>query len=552
MFSVSDDWPQIVAQLVKECRRDPRFISNIHIESFLGRYNISFESESYQCLSKWFHDNQLPRWILRQSPATFRPDYNADEYGFIPDQLKASKVAKAPANESEGPVRPPGMQKATRFRPADPVSGSTIEVGAISSRTMPKERPAAGDQWNDVRLAPYTKSISNKPDANKPDANKPDANKPDANKPDANKPDANKPDADKPDADKPDANTTDADRPKAAHRGISRPGSVRNAPAPVSLVEIAPLAPAASSADQPVAMKVPDNTQDLPVDFSLSDQTADQQMTLFTSALKLRRYSPRTIKNYRLGLQSALLFFGQRGIGLEQIAEQDLRLYFLHLAEERQCSYSTLRNHRFALQFYLLEVAHRTIDFSFFYKVRRDKPLPNVLSRTEIDLIVHSVRSAKHRLMIQLAYGCGLRLAELLHLRVKDIDLALNQVKVRQGKGRKDRLTLLPQSLLGELAFLLQDREGESFLFESTQRSGRPLHARSLQSVFARAVRRAGIQKKVTLHSLRHSFATHLLENGVDIRYIQGLLGHKNLATTMLYTRLSGPALRKIKSPLDD
>ena len=171
-----------------------------------------------------------------------------------------------------------------------------------------------------------------------------------------------------------------------------------------------------------------------------------------------------------------------------------------------------------------------------------------VLSRKEIKKIILKIKNKKHKLMIGFAYGAGLRISEVVSLRVGDVDLKKLTVHIKGGKGKKDRITIFSKKLVKELKKRVEDKTGEDWLFES-ERGGK-LSIRTAQVVFSVALKQVGIKRPATFHSLRHSFATHLLENGVDIRYVQELLGHANIRTTQRYTKVTNPSLRNIKSPL--
>jgi site-specific recombinase XerD len=172
-----------------------------------------------------------------------------------------------------------------------------------------------------------------------------------------------------------------------------------------------------------------------------------------------------------------------------------------------------------------------------------------VLSRKEIEKMIDSLKNPKHKLLIALAYGAGLRVGEAINLKIKDLDLDELTIHIKGAKGNKDRISLFSEKLLSELRELAGLMDANSYVFESSQ--GGKLTERTAQKVFENALKKAGIKKEATFHSLRHSFATHLLENGVDVRYVQELLGHANIRTTQIYTKVTNPALRKIKSPLD-
>ena len=180
---------------------------------------------------------------------------------------------------------------------------------------------------------------------------------------------------------------------------------------------------------------------------------------------------------------------------------------------------------------------------------RKTFRLPTVLSQPEVTKVLAQVDNLKHQAMLQTIYGCGLRLSELIHLEVRDIDSDRMVVVIRLAKGRKDRLVPLPAKLLHLLRRYYQSYKPKEYLFEG--QNGGQYGRSSVQQVFRRACRRAGIRKKATLHTLRHSYATHLLEGGTDLRYIQVLLGHSSSKTTEIYTHVSELHPQKITSPLD-
>lgn len=177
--------------------------------------------------------------------------------------------------------------------------------------------------------------------------------------------------------------------------------------------------------------------------------------------------------------------------------------------------------------------------------------LPNVLSKDEIKLILEAHANVKHKTMLSLIYSCGLRCSELLQLKPEDIDSKRNIVLIKQAKGKKDRITPLSPKILVLLRMYYQLYKPKTYLFEG-QEPGSIYSAKSLQGVLKQALEKAQIQKPVTLHWLRHSYATHLLENGTDLRYIQELLGHNSSRTTEIYTHVSTKNLQQIKSPFDD
>jgi len=268
----------------------------------------------------------------------------------------------------------------------------------------------------------------------------------------------------------------------------------------------------------------------------------DTELETFRKQMELRNYSPRTIKGYS-GVMKALLSTLKRPF--LECSQQLIEEYFLKRRAEGLAPRS-LHVAINAIKTFSRMVHQRDLHFQLrFPKV--PQRLPVILSRDEIDRILAQVKNHKHWLMIALAYGAGLRISEVVNLRVADLDFERNLLHVKQGKGLKDRVTLLPQKLRDHLLMWVRMRPATALVFES-ERGGR-LSPRSMQKVFERSCLAAGIAKRVTFHSLRHSFATHVLEQGTDIRFIQELLGHSNIKTTLIYTHVTDQALRKIQSP---
>ncbi|QQR55559.1 tyrosine-type recombinase/integrase [Candidatus Peregrinibacteria bacterium] len=257
--------------------------------------------------------------------------------------------------------------------------------------------------------------------------------------------------------------------------------------------------------------------------------------------LRLRHYSPKTNQNYVRCVELYL-----RGKGNLDFEEEHLKDFLLGKLDNGAAP-ETVNLYLNAVKFFYKVVVgyHGKIELRF---ARRNFRLPVVLSREEIQRILDGILNKKHRLLLALAYGAGLRVSEVVNLRAEDIDLSRNLIMVREGKGGKDRITLLPEKLLSELRVSVNGMAGFGILFES-ERGGK-LTVRTAQKVFKQALRRTGIQKMASFHSLRHSFATHCLENGVDVRYVQTLLGHSNIRTTQRYTQVSQTSLNRIRSPL--
>jgi site-specific recombinase XerD len=181
---------------------------------------------------------------------------------------------------------------------------------------------------------------------------------------------------------------------------------------------------------------------------------------------------------------------------------------------------------------------------------KKPKRLPVVLSQDEVARLLSSVLNPKHKLILSLMYSAGLRVGEAVKLKTEDIDLDNKIIWVRQGKGKKDRQSIISGKLFAILMQLVEEKGVGQYLF-SGQKPETHLSTRSAEKIFQRAMENANIKKRAVCHSLRHSFATHLLENGTDIRYIQALLGHNSLATTQIYTKVSQKFLNQIKSPFD-
>jgi integrase/recombinase XerD len=259
-----------------------------------------------------------------------------------------------------------------------------------------------------------------------------------------------------------------------------------------------------------------------------------------------RKYSYKTVKGYLYYNKDFLCFIKKEP---DDVRENDIKDYLLYLAEEKQSATSTLNQAINALKFYYGAMLKK----KFLYEIKRphkDKKLPIVLSKEEVAKILDSVDNLKHRALLMLVYSAGLRVGEVVRLKPEDIDSKRMLIYIKGAKGRKDRYTLLSEKTLDTLRAYWRKYKPEKWLFGGA-RDGRYLSVRSVQKIFVHACERAGIKKEITIHGLRHSFATHLLEGGTDLRYIQELLGHKDSKTTEIYTHVSTKSLGKIKSPLD-
>ena len=258
--------------------------------------------------------------------------------------------------------------------------------------------------------------------------------------------------------------------------------------------------------------------------------------------LKLRNYSQKTIRSYLYYLSNYL-----KNINNYKTLDEDLIRNYLLKKKDGGWSPESTNLCLNSIKFFYREIIEtpQKINIKF---AKKSKKLPVVLSRNEINKIIHSIKNPKHKLLLTLSYGAGLRVSETVNLKVKDINLEELTIHLKQAKGKKDRLTIYPEKLKTAIIKLMAGKDKNNFVFES-ERGGK-LTTRTAQKVFRNSLNKSGVKKEATFHSLRHSFATHLLENGVDVRYVQELLGHQNIRTTQRYTQVTNPKLKNIKSPL--
>lgn len=268
-----------------------------------------------------------------------------------------------------------------------------------------------------------------------------------------------------------------------------------------------------------------------------------EQLNKTLTELKYRNYSPKTIKSYTRCLTD---YFNYLGKDFEKYDEYLIKQYLVK-KQEAGAGGQTINVCLNAIKFFYENIVKTDFKIDIKYS-RKSKKLPVILSREEIDQIIKLIKNKKHSLMIALSYGAGLRVSEVVRLKVIDLDLANLQIHIKQAKGNKDRITVIPEKLKNDINDLCSYKNADDYIFASER--GNRLTERTAQKVFEKALKSAGISKYATFHSLRHSFATHLLENGIDVRYVQELLGHQNIRTTQIYTHLTNLALKNIKSPL--
>ncbi len=267
----------------------------------------------------------------------------------------------------------------------------------------------------------------------------------------------------------------------------------------------------------------------------------------YLQKLEIKRYSDNTIVNYVHCFEVFINYY--KDFDLLRINENDIRNYLQKLVREGK-SDSYINQAVNAIKFYYEIVLEMPNRFYSIERPRKTRPLPKVLSKEEIKSIINHTNNLKHRCIVSILYSSGLRRAELLNLKVEDIDSKRMIINVSSGKGNKDRITLLSPSVLRDLRIYYKEWRPKKYLFEGIK--GGKYSEQSVLQIIKKASARAGITKRVSPHVLRHSFATHLLENGTDLRYIQVLLGHSSTKTTEIYTRVAINNIRIIKSPIDD
>ncbi|WP_264558488.1 site-specific tyrosine recombinase/integron integrase [Flavobacterium sp. N2270] len=285
-----------------------------------------------------------------------------------------------------------------------------------------------------------------------------------------------------------------------------------------------------------------------PLSYSLPSEEGIKHVQKFSYWLKSKRYSENTIKTYTDALKSFLVFYNTKDI--LTITNEDLVTYNNEYIIKNNLSHSYQNQLVNAIKLYFKTIQNISLELDKIHRPKREKVLPNVLSKEEVKKILEAHVNLKHRAMLSLIYSCGLRRSELLHLKSTDIDSKRNIVIIRQSKGRKDRIAPLSPKILDLLRDYYKMYKPKNYLFEG--KTEEQYSEQSLQSVLKQALKKVNITKPVTLHWLRHSYATHLLESGTDLRYIQELLGHNSSKTTEIYTHVSTKSLQQIKSPFDD
>ncbi|MDD5731679.1 MAG: tyrosine-type recombinase/integrase [Patescibacteria group bacterium] len=259
--------------------------------------------------------------------------------------------------------------------------------------------------------------------------------------------------------------------------------------------------------------------------------------------MSLRGFSQSTVESYLYYVENFIRFIRKSP---KEVNSSDIKTYLEKLIKEGKSS-STINTAYSALQFYFEKILRRKF-FVNIPRTKKSKKLPVVLTKEEVLQILGAVNNVKHKLILALMYSSGLRVSEVVDLKVCDLDLESRLLTVRQSKGNKDRTTIISDKVADVLKKYLANKNGKELVFGSD--FGGKLTTRTVQSIFHDAIKKTSIKKEATCHSLRHSFATHLLESGTDIRYIQELLGHNSVQTTQIYTKVTNYGLKNIKSPL--
>lgn len=275
---------------------------------------------------------------------------------------------------------------------------------------------------------------------------------------------------------------------------------------------------------------------------------AIEKIEKFRFWLHSRRYSPSTINTYLDSIRTFLRFYAFKKI--QEIDNNDLIRFNNEYILANNYSASFQNQVVNAVKLFFKTIENSPLDIDAIPRPKRAKKLPNVLSKEEVKAILDTPTNIKHKAMLSLIYACGLRCGEILSLKPNDIDSKRNILHVKNAKGQKDRIVPLSEKIIVLLREYYKAAKPKYYLFEG-QTKGNRYDARSLQNVLKQSIAKTKITKPVTLHWLRHSYATHLLESGTDLRYIQEILGHNSSKTTEIYTHVSTKSLQQIKSPFD-
>ena len=284
-----------------------------------------------------------------------------------------------------------------------------------------------------------------------------------------------------------------------------------------------------------------------PLAHSLPSAEGIAQIEKFKQWLRSRRYSESTISTYSEALKSFLVFYREKAVA--EITNEDVIIYNNDYILKNKLSASYQNQIVNAIKLFFSIIVSKKMVADAIHRPKNAKKLPNVLSKEEAFRLIDLTNNIKHKTLLALIYSAGLRISEALNMKIIDIDSQRMLIHVKNAKGKKDRYTLLSTKVLELLREYYAIYKPKTFLFEGQY--GGQYSSRSAQTVLQQSATKAGITKHISLHTLRHSFATHLLENGTDLRYIQDLLGHSSPKTTMIYTHVTSTSLKNIINPFD-
>jgi len=269
--------------------------------------------------------------------------------------------------------------------------------------------------------------------------------------------------------------------------------------------------------------------------------------------LKLKGFSDKTVSSYLFHNQKFLDFIKKDP---ENIKQDDIKSYLAYLISDKKLKPSSINLVLCTLKFFYGKILEKENLFKKIDSLKTEKKIPTVLTKDEIRTLLESMENKKHRLLLEMMYSSGLRVSEAVNLKINELDLNEKIGKVSLGKGKKDRLFIISTQLIDHINKFMEDRKKKGinteYLFYTQKNVSKHMSIRQAQKIIKVTAKKAGINKRIFCHALRSSFATHLLESGVDIRVIQELLGHSNLSTTQRYTKVSTEQLKKVTSPLDN
>ncbi len=270
----------------------------------------------------------------------------------------------------------------------------------------------------------------------------------------------------------------------------------------------------------------------------------------YLDKIRLKNYSPHTLKTYRNCFSRFLFYCSTLKKEVAEMGKKEIEDFMLGWKQKKNPSASYQNQMINAIKFYYEQVEERNREKYIVTRPKKASQIPTVLTKGEVFKIIQSILNLKHRSIISLIYSSGLRRSELINLKIKDIDTQRGVIIIRGGKGKKDRQSIISRELILQLRAYYKQYKPKKWLFEGTNDTR--YSPTSISKILSRAVKKSKIYKKVTPHTLRHSFATHLLEQGTSLRHIQTLLGHNSSKTTEIYTQVSSQEIEKIRNPLDD